>query len=52
MSTGEGRMLFVKEISLKAEERRRKHSAGGRMKNKKRKITLEIFVREIESRYT
>lgn len=30
-------MLFVKEISLKAEERRRKHSAGGRMKKKKKK---------------
>lgn len=49
-SNGEDRMLYVEEISLKAEERRRKHSAGGRMRNKK-KITLEVFVREIESRY-
>lgn len=35
MSNGERRMLFIEKISLIVEENRRKHSACGRMANKK-----------------
>lgn len=45
-------MLFIDQVGLLV-EKRRKRSVGGRMRNCFfKKITSEIFMREIESRHT